>query len=261
MSDLKFVAREGDYLVFETTDGIRHRAPLEDGLRDALRRSYTIQPSDLAPAEIQKQIRAGKTVAELASEYSISVESIEPFAVPILDELRYLLQSALTVQIADGPIMTSFEELVQRTLPNPGWKIFKQDGRWIISAADSAQSASWYYQPQSRTLEPKDALAKTISRLEGKKAELIPPRPTVLNVVAQEEVTVVKSHPASGAELKQESDEPAIVESAGASVLDLVAQLRQRRSEENKPASAKGRAPLPSWDEIVSETNSETDSN
>jgi hypothetical protein len=50
-------------------------------------------------------------------------------------------------------------------------------------------------------------------------------------------------------EVEPEPEEP---ESQGASVHDLVQELRARRNpEEIKPASAKGRASLPSWDEIV----------
>jgi hypothetical protein len=72
------------------------------------------------------------------------------------------------------------------------------------------------------------------------------------------EPTPMSQHPASQVEAEKPAEpEIEIVESAGASVLDLVAQLRQRRTEEAKPTSAKGRTALPSWDEIVSETNSE----
>ena len=48
-------------------------------------------------------------------------------------------------------------------------------------------------------------------------------------------------------------------ESEGASVHDLVQELRARREQsaaELKPHSAKGRAALPSWDEIVLGTGS-----
>jgi len=45
-------------------------------------------------------------------------------------------------------------------------------------------------------------------------------------------------------------------------VHSLVEELRNRRKQEDlKPATAKGRASLPSWDEIVlGTTNSDTDS-
>jgi hypothetical protein len=51
-------------------------------------------------------------------------------------------------------------------------------------------------------------------------------------------------------------------ESQEASVHDLVEELRSRRNKEPiKPATAKGRASLPSWDEIVLGTsNSESES-
>jgi hypothetical protein len=163
--------------------------------------------------------------------------------------------------------MISFDELVQRTLPGAHWDIHKEENQWIVTATSSGQSAKWHYIPQTRTLDALDSLAKSISRLEGRKPELIPSKPVIAVVPEStpETHTVqspIANHPASQPELVEirNQEEPAIAESAGASVLDLVAQLRQRRTEDSKPTSAKGRTALPSWDEIVSETNSDSDS-
>jgi len=262
MSELKFVTRDGDYLVFETPDGLKHKVVIEENLRDALRRSHLVHTSDVSPADIQKLIRSGLTVEAVATQFSVPIESVEPFAIPILDELRFLLQSAQSVMISDGQHMVTFDELVQRTLPNAHWDIHKEDGKWIVSASSSGQTARWHYVPQSRTLDATDSVSKSISRLEGKKPELIPSKPLISSVpetpAPKVEPTPISQHPASQVEAEKPAEpEIEIVESAGASVLDLVAQLRQRRTEEAKPTSAKGRTALPSWDEIVSETNSE----
>lgn len=268
MSELKFVTRDGEYLVFETLDGSKHKALVDESLRDAIRRNHLIQTSDISPAEIQKLIRSGLTVDEVASRFQVPIESVEPFAIPILDELRFLLQSAQSVMISDGAQLVSFDELVQRSLPGAHWDIHKDDGRWIVTATASGQSARWHYIPQTRTLDAQDAIAKSISRLEGRKPELIPSKPVIASVPQIDEIpepatSSISQHPASQvetSEIRESTTEVEIVESAGASVLDLVAQLRQRRTEESKPASAKGRTSLPSWDEIVSETNSDSDS-
>ncbi|MFM1783951.1 MAG: hypothetical protein RLZZ579_228 [Actinomycetota bacterium] len=262
MSELKFVTRDGDYLVFEAPDGLKHKVIIEENLRDALRRSHLVQTSDVSPADIQKLIRSGLTVEAVATQFSVPIESVEPFAIPILDELRFLLQSAQSVMISDGHHMVTFDELVQRTLPNAHWDIHKEDGKWIVSASSSGQTARWHYIPQTRTLDATDAISKSISRLEGTRPELIPSKPLIASVPEVVNTTAqpspIAQHPASQVEVdKSPEAEVEIVESAGASVLDLVAQLRQRRSEESKPTSAKGRTALPSWDEIVSETNSE----
>lgn len=266
MSEMKFVTRDGDYLVFETHDGTKHKALVDENLRDAIRRNHLIQTSDVSPAEIQKLIRAGLTVNEVASRFQVPIESVEPFAVPILDELRFLLQSAQSVMISDGAQMISFDELVQKTLPGAHWDIHKEDGVWVLTATASGQSAKWHYIPSSRTLDAQDSTAKSISRLEGRKPELIPSKPLIASVPETKPEPVQESsisqHPAFQSEqIEPKAVEPEveIVESAGASVLDLVAQLRQRRTEESKPTSAKGRTSLPSWDEIVSETNSDSD--
>lgn len=269
MSELKFVSRDGDYLVFEGPDGQRHRALVEENLRDALRRNHLIQTSDVSPAEIQRRVRAGETATQIAAHFGIPVESVEPFAIPILDELRYVLQSAQSVLLADGNTMIRFEELVERSMPNPNWNIHKEEGRWLVNATANGQTATWHYTPSNRTLDPIDQTSKSISRMESRRADLIPPRSTIAAVPESEPISKplndFSRHPAATTlenadqKVSVESQAP-IVESTGASVLDLVAQLRQRRTEETKPSSAKGRSPLPSWDEIVSETSSESDS-
>ena len=55
--------------------------------------------SALSPREIQARIRSGARVADVADEASVSVEDVEPFAVPVLAELDHVVSTAL-----DGPI-------------------------------------------------------------------------------------------------------------------------------------------------------------
>jgi len=55
--------------------------------------------SALSPREIQARIRSGARVADVADEAGVSVEDVEPFAVPVLAELDHVVSTAL-----DGPI-------------------------------------------------------------------------------------------------------------------------------------------------------------
>lgn len=55
--------------------------------------------SALSPREIQARIRSGARVTDVADEAGVSVEDVEPFAVPVLAELDHVVSTAL-----DGPI-------------------------------------------------------------------------------------------------------------------------------------------------------------
>jgi len=50
--ELKFVSREGDYLVFETSDGIRAQTLIDDQVRDAIRKVQPSEEVSFTPREV-----------------------------------------------------------------------------------------------------------------------------------------------------------------------------------------------------------------
>ncbi|MFM2020069.1 MAG: hypothetical protein RL718_650 [Actinomycetota bacterium] len=234
--ELRFVNREGETLVFETIDGQRLRAELDDVLREAVRRTNLPVSQGVSPREVQAAIRSGESLAALAARLGVPEDTIEPFASPILDELRFVLQTALTTMLSSNDRMRSFRDLVDAVYPAAEFAIRKEDNQWIL---ESGNSLKWTFDPKSRLIEPISAAAKELAKSFNTDREVIrPAKPVVEPRVVQ-----------AVQEVEPEPEEP---ESQGASVHDLVQELRARRNpEEIKPASAKGRASLPSWDEIV----------
>lgn len=234
--ELRFVNREGELLVFETIDGQRLRAELDETLREAIRRTNLPASQGVSPREVQSAIRAGESLSALAGRLGVPEDAIEPFASPILDELRFVLQTALSTQLSSNDRMRSFRDLVDAVYPAAEFAIRKEDSQWIL---ESGNSLKWTFEPKSRLIEPISAAAKELSKSFNTDREVIrAARPASEQArpvpVAEEVVEVVKD------------DSPV------ASVHDLVQELRARRNpDEIKPASAKGRASLPSWDEIV----------
>jgi hypothetical protein len=234
--ELRFVNREGETLVFETIDGQRLRAELDDVLREAVRRTNLPVSQGVSPREVQAAIRSGESLAALAARLGVPEDTIEPFASPILDELRFVLQTALTTMLSSNDRMRSFRDLVDAVYPAAEFAIRKEDNQWIL---ESGNSLKWTFDPKSRLIEPISAAAKELAKSFNTDREVIrPAKPVVEPRVVQ-----------AVQEVEPEPEEP---ENQGASVHDLVQELRARRNpEEIKPASAKGRASLPSWDEIV----------
>ena len=238
--ELKFVARQSDYLLFEAEDGSSHRLLIEEKLRDALKNTQEIKSSGIVPKDVQNELRSGKSVSEVAAMLGVTETAIEPFAAPILDEIRYVLQSALSTLVSDGQNMRTLEDLVLHSQPGSEFTAHRIDQGWIVSAR-GAHTYTWSYDPRSKVLEATSEASKKLSSLHSA-------RDVITQTVP---VRTEERKPASEELAVSAEEKPA----AGASVHDLVQELRTRRAartEELKPSSAKGRASLPSWDEIVS---------
>lgn len=233
--ELRFVAKESDYLLLESEDGASHRVLIDDSLRDAIRNTQEIVSSGIVPKDVQQRLRSGSTVAEVAAHFGVTESAIEPFAAPILDEIRYVIQSALATLVSDGQTMRTLEEVVLRIQPDTRFSAHRSDSGWVLTAS-GAHTYTWKFDPRAKLLEPTSESAQKLSSLNS----------------AREVVTQTAPVRAAQPVAAEQSDEP--VDSPKASVHDLVEELRSRREkpEELRPSSAKGRASLPSWDEIVS---------
>ena len=240
--ELRFVNREGDTLVFETIDGQRLRAELDDSLREAVRRTNLPTSQGVSPREVQAAIRSGESLAALAARLGVPEDAIEPFASPILDELRFVLQTALTTMLSSNDRMRSFRDLVDAVYPAAEFAVRKDENQWIL---ESGNSLKWSFDPKSRLIEPISAAAKELAKSFNTDREVVRPARNAPEPLRPVQPT--QPIPEAIAEEPVAAPEP-----QGASVHDLVQELRARRNpEEIKPASAKGRASLPSWDEIV----------
>ncbi len=228
--ELKFVSREGDYLVFETSDGVRARTLIDDQVKDAIRKTQQSDSSSFTPREVQNQIRSGLSLSEVAANLGVPESAVEPFALPILDEIRFVLDAALNTTLPNGPTMKRFEDMVLASDPAATFKAIKSEQGWEIVAKGNA-TYSWLFDLRSRVIEPNSESARKIGKANSLRDSIF--------------TAPVKEEPVAIVEEQQPET---------ASVHDLVQELRSRReqhAQELKPHSAKGRAALPSWDEIV----------
>ena len=245
--ELRFISRDGDRLIFEAPDGTRHSALLEEDLKAAIRSNGSAAGRvEISPREIQSRLRQGENVDDLANEMGVPVSNLEPFAAPVLDELRYLLDSALATEIADGNHMSPLGQVLERDHAGSRSRIYRQDDQWILEVTGESLM-QWRFDPKNRHLEPLDNNATNLTLLHSNR-DLV----TATIPVASEPAPVFTE------------DRYEKTEEHTASVLDLVEELRARRALHEqptiKPAPAKGRTSLPSWDEIVLGTTSESDS-
>lgn len=272
MTELRFVSREGMYLTLESVTGERFQVLIDDALRESIRRGHQ-EVTATSPRFIQQRIREGASIAELANETGESEEHISMFALPVLDELRYVLSTAQGIELADENRMVAFGVLAEERLGRLEWAIRKTGQGWLISGNGQYGPANWRYEPKTRQLEPLNDVARAIQ--SGDSRDLIratvpvpkasTSKPAAKQVPQRAVVPPIPREDPAGA-----SSQSSAEENQGASVLDLVEELRSRRAREQETATTesatsaksnpaapsqkpavKGRTSLPSWDEIV----------
>ncbi|MCX6467869.1 MAG: septation protein SepH [Corynebacteriales bacterium] len=176
----------GSVICQDPDSGEKFQVPADDRLRAAARGDISRlgqieieMESTLRPREIQARIRAGASVAQVASAAGVTPEKVSRFAHPVLLErsrAAELASSSHPIRI-DGPALSTLAEVVASALGARGhnpedtdWDAWKsEDGRWIVQVSwrvgRSENHAHWRYQPGSGggTTEPLDETADEIT--------------------------------------------------------------------------------------------------
>ncbi len=178
------LAENGEHLVCEDgTSGELFTVPADEKLQAATRGDLSrlgqleieLAPQ-LRPREIQSRIRAGESLAEVASAASTTIGRIERYAYPVLLERSTTAERARRSHpIVDGnPTRKTLEELVLSTLSQRGqggdlrWDAYRDETGWVLSlrwhAGRSENHAEWEVHPGPRanTLHPKDDTARDL---------------------------------------------------------------------------------------------------
>jgi hypothetical protein len=103
MSDLRLTGKnpEGTHLTLTDAQGSEYTVRISDNLRatvnqprlTAVDTSYDAE--NMSVKEIQRRLRSGQSMDTIARDGSISVDKVERFAGPILQERVYILDQAL----------------------------------------------------------------------------------------------------------------------------------------------------------------------
>lgn len=289
MDDIRINSVDSDYLVLETQDGQQFRLLNDEALTSAVRKvSSGSQTQNLiTPREIQEAVRSGVTVDSLVSSSGATYEFIEKFAAPVLDELAHIIESASAVRFspdAKGE-SESFGAMISAKLQSKNasavtWSASRIDlGQWQVSVhyelSSGTELAKWSFDSRHLVLVPLDEPAMALSRHSQTPAgfltspstppatspDLAPAAPVKLAVVTEAHI-----------EPEETPSEPTNL-SATADLLQALRQKRAQAQEESaqepvadKAVSAddtetvlpekqaepkKGRAAMPSWDQIV----------
>jgi hypothetical protein len=270
-AELQLVGRTGDGSAIELTDhsGAKFSLPITENLKTALTqpRLVSVAPVDERPSfgvkEIQARLRAGESMGSISRTTDWSVEKIEKFSGPILQERAYVIETARKSYLRREASSPTLDEATSIQLSSHGvdmeaveWNTHRNvDGTWNIVVQypniDGTAEANWNFELGNRILTAKDDSARWIAG-DAKEsrprtathgfinsadptpfAPTTPPPPAPRLVAVREEITVTEI---------VEEDEEYFAEELDIDVVD-----------ESDPTSdgVVKRPKLPSWDDIM----------
>jgi hypothetical protein len=269
MSELRLTGKnpDGTHLTLTNSDGADFTVRISDTLRATINQPRLVAvdsneaDAPMSVKEIQRRLRAGDTMEVIAREGNITVEKVERFAGPILQERVYILDRAHEVVLRkeSGREQESFLEIVLGRLISRGvesdllsWNSWRlSDGSWMVELhypnRDGHGSATWIFDLSRRLI--------TASNENGR--WMLGDEPTP-RIQTQGLVNAQPSHPSRAVtpelgavdEFAEFSELDEIGEVVERPTPRLVA-LREPAGEEDRAEGISARAKVPSWDEIM----------
>lgn len=159
MAELELVGihADGEHIVLVDEEGQRHRLPIDDALRAAVRRDRPqleqIRSEGLRPREIQSLVRAGASAEDIAAEAGVPVEQVRRYEGPALAERGHVAQRAQAMMLGREPGSPTLGDMVVDRLAARGVEQIDWDARrrgaepWEVVArfvaGDREREATW----------------------------------------------------------------------------------------------------------------------
>jgi hypothetical protein len=254
MSELRLTGKnpEGTHLTLTNPIGEEFTIRISDTLRATVNqpRLAAVVASDdvetMSVKEIQRRLRAGETMDAIARDGHISVEKVERFAGPILQERVYILDQAFSVVLRKESARdqdTFFDVVISRLAPmgvdsdSLSWNTWRiDDGTWTIDLSypnrDGHGSATWNFDLNRRSITATNENARWMLGQEPAPRAQTP--------------GLVHAEPTHPSRIVDSIPDPEPVRETPR----LVA-IRETPREEDRAEGISGRAKVPSWDEIM----------
>jgi len=264
--DLRVVGRsdDGNHLELSDNSGGTYSVRISDSLRATVNQARLSAVQEEAPEvmtikEIQARLRAGESADEISRLGNVSMEKIERFSGPILQERAYIIDLAQKTPLRKDSQSQTLADLVLHRLAPRGvdmnlvnWNTSRSDdGTWNIKLdypnRDGAGTALWSFDATRRTLTSQDegarwiggeeSLAKPAPRNEH--GMIFPTGDTSSSERQAPRLVAVRTDP------MQVEDNPIEIPSAPALQETLDIEPEARRD------GVKRRISIPSWDDIM----------
>jgi hypothetical protein len=256
-----------------------------------LSRQLEMALQTFSPREVQARVRGGDSADVIASETGWPLDKVLRYAEPLLAERAFIAEQAQAVEVRRSGGGSTLLEAAQAAIGSASqdaiaWDALRrEDGKWIVTAtyreADGAHTALWSYDHAGRNLHPLDDDARTlmgarpvsvpdaeldiaealdlVADIPVVRAEAVETRPYLVAVpdadeepsfdaVPAQEAAVEQIHPSAPTVAIPHPSTPA----ADVSEPESAPAPAAKKPAARKPkAPRKGRASVPSWDEIL----------
>ena len=254
-------------------------------MRGSTPKESALQP--LSPREIQARVRAGASPHDVAAETGWPLDKVERYSQPPLGERAYVAELARAVEISRSRGGATLEESVcARLRVQPAdvlWDAYRTaEGRWIVTASSgSGQVGAWAFELVGRTVHPQDESARALMgggpssvadvSDDAGSVSAQPQTRTASSVHEHQTVAVETTQPPTQTPPTVQTPRPRLVsvtsdptaerigeptpyenveDTDHQALLDAaVVSSGPKRAKRSK--SKKGRASVPSWDEIL----------
>lgn len=223
----------------------------------------------LSPREIQFRVRAGESPESVAESTGWPLDRVSRYADPPLGERAYVAERAQSTYIHMTRGGATLAEVVATTTGNPDteWDSFYADGQWIVSASSDLESAHWTFEPTGNTVHPLNDTARSWMGLEpvrqvSRRGNNVDTEFGVAADTGSTSDTIVIEHTTSVEPVRLVAV-PTPVDETDISLTSQpdelfpaepqqINQTTQVTTSEPTPKKSKrGRAKVPSWDEIL----------
>jgi Protein of unknown function (DUF3071) len=230
-----------------------------------------------SPREIQARTRGGSSAEVIAAETGWPLDKVLRYAEPLLAERAYIAEQAQAVEVRRSGGGATLVEAARAALGSGNdaitWDAWRrEDGKWIVSATFSAasgeRSARWTYDPAGRNIHPLDEDARALMGARPAAVpdsdgfedalDMISERAVVDDsearpyLVAVPDAVLDEEPPQAGASSADAQETVTIKQSSGSgSSAPGVESPAAKKAAPRKPKARKGRASVPSWDEIL----------
>ena len=255
---------DGNHLSLVDGDGNNYSVRISDTLRATVNqpRLTSVPAVDVSESisvkEIQRRLRAGESFEQIARDRQTTVEKVERFSGPIMQEREYILSQArqLIMRKDAHRIDLTFGDVVLAKLAPRGvdtdqisWNTWRQlDGVWHIELhypnRDGNGVATWNFDMARRALDASDDNGAWLIDEEA---------PTRLQTSA-----MIYSEPTHPSRLEEPKVEPEIVRIAELfntteekPETPRLAVIRETPTPADSQDGITSRAKVPSWDEIM----------
>ena len=258
MTELKVVGKseDGDHLEMVDAEGNKFSIRVSDSLKAVInerRLTPVTEPAQqISIKEIQARLRAGESYGEVSRISGLSLEKIERYASPIMQERAWIIEQAEKAS-PKGSSMTLSDLVIHRLAPRGvnmnqiSWNTWRlEDGTWnlVLSypSSEGHSEATWSFDSNKRTLFSKDDGARWIN------GEEIPTKQSQRNDRMSDHGVLF---PVEG----EQSQPPRLVAVRTDPLVDERGVIDESPAKEITPDAKKDgvtrRISIPSWDDIM----------